>query len=404
VGVHGKVKQTAHKEMTMLKHVSRWLTLGMAVMVVGMAAALGPTRALAGEDSESMVRPRVQVVFVLDTTGSMGGLIEGAKQKIWAITNQFIKPAAEGEPRPLVKLGLIGYRDRGDAYVTRVHDLTDDIDAIYGQLMGFAAEGGGDGPESVNQALHEAVENMSWSKSDDVLKIVFLVGDAPPHLDYEQDVKYLDTCKAAVAKGLVINTVQCGSDGSATAIWQEIARSAEGQYVQIGQTGDMVALATPVDEELAKLNTALGATVVPYGVAAQQREVASKVAAAPASSSEAAADRLLYLSKAERGKAVSGRGDLVADTAAGAVQLGEVKDADLPPELQGKSPVEREAYVKEQQAKRAALQVQIDGLLVQRQAFLDAQRAKLAAQGQGDAFDEQIARMVREQRDRHAGK
>ena len=87
-----------------------------------------------------------------------------------------------------------------------------DIDAIHAQLMEFTANGGGDGPESVNQALHEAVTNIAWSDDRAVLKIVFLVGDAPPHMDYEQDVRYPEVCQAAMKRDLVINAVQCGQE------------------------------------------------------------------------------------------------------------------------------------------------------------------------------------------------
>src|SRR5262245_10623513 len=99
------------------------------------------------------VVPKIEVTFVLDTTGSMQKLIDGAKQKIWTIAREMVA----GKPSPAIKLGLIGYRDRGDQYITRVFDITDDLDAVYGHLTEFQAGGGGDNPESVNQALNEAV-------------------------------------------------------------------------------------------------------------------------------------------------------------------------------------------------------------------------------------------------------
>src|ERR1035437_10107827 len=131
-------------------------------------------------------KPRMEVCFVLDTTGSMGGLIEGAKQKIWAIANEMIS----AKPTPELRLGMVAYRDRGDEYVTKTFDLTNDIDAIYGHLQSFKAAGGGDEPESVNEALQDAVRKLTWSQDRKVLKIIFLVGDAPPHMDYAGGPKY----------------------------------------------------------------------------------------------------------------------------------------------------------------------------------------------------------------------
>src|SRR3954447_9484529 len=104
----------------------------------------------ADADKGAKERQQIEVCFVLDTTGSMGGLIEGAKQKIWSIANTIIAVA----DKPQIKIALVGYRDRGDQYITKVFDLTDDIDTVFKNLMAFKAEGGGDGPESVNQALN----------------------------------------------------------------------------------------------------------------------------------------------------------------------------------------------------------------------------------------------------------
>src|SRR5215210_5514769 len=105
-----------------------------------LAALFGLIAPLAADDKKPAVKkPKVEVVFARDTTGSMGGLIEGAKQKIWAISNQI----ANGKPLPALKIGLVAYRDRGDVYMTKVIDLNDDLDAIYGHLKGFQAQGGG---------------------------------------------------------------------------------------------------------------------------------------------------------------------------------------------------------------------------------------------------------------------
>ena len=182
-----------------------------AILAAALAAVGGlplPVLAADAKPAGKKSKPKVEVVFCLDTTGSMGGLIEGAKQKIWSICNQI----AGGKPTPDLKIGLVAYRDRGDAYVTKVIDLTDDLDAIHGKLHEFQAEGGGDAPESVNQALDDSVNKIKWSTDKKTLRIIFLVGDAPPHMDYTDDVKYPDTCKKACEKGIIINTIQCGND------------------------------------------------------------------------------------------------------------------------------------------------------------------------------------------------
>lgn len=340
---------------------------------------------------DSTAAPRIEVCFVLDTTGSMGGLIEGAKAKIWSIANQMI----EARPTPRLSIGLIGYRDRGDDYVTKIFDLTDDIDAVYANLRQFSASGGGDTPESVNEALHDAVTKISWSEDRDVLKIIFLVGDCPPHMDYPDDVKYPVTCLTAVRKDLIINTIQCGSYEPTMPIWLEIAQLAEGSSVAIGQTGDMQIIATPFDGRLSELNAALGTTVVAYGRDEVKRAVRAKQMAAEAAPAPTMADRLVY--NAKTGAVVQGGGDLVKDLDDGTVRLAELSETELPEELRGLSPAERERVVKEKADQRRQIQAEINDLLRKRQAFVDAETARLAREGKGSAFDVKVNEMLREQ-------
>jgi Mg-chelatase subunit ChlD len=376
--------------------------LALVACLVAATALMAQAKAPAGaKDAFTRVesiakrapeRPRIDVVFVLDTTGSMSGLIEGAKQKIWSVASAM----ADGRPTPRIRIGLVGYRDRGDDYITRSYDLTDDIDAVYGQLREFRAGGGGDTPESVNQALHEAVTGMSWSPGDGVYKVVFLVGDAPPHMDYQDDVKYAETAARARAMGLTINTIQCGSLAGTAQVWQEVAQRGAGQYVAIHQDGAMVALSTPMDAEFARLNDALAGTVLAYGDADDKGETVRKVAAARAAAPAAAADRLAYLSKSGK-RATSGRRDLVDAVKEGAVEPDALAEEALPAEMQAMDAVERRNYVERKIAEREEIQARIDELSRKRDAYLRVETEKLAAAGGGDGFDRQVLETIREQ-------
>ena len=338
-------------------------------------------------------RPVVEVVFVLDTTGSMSGLIEGAKQKIWSVANAIVM----GEPRPAVRIGLVAYRDRTDAYVTQVTPLTDDLDAMYSKLMALEADGGGDSPESVNQALHEAVGSIAWSEDDNVLRIVYLVGDAPPHMDYEQDVKYPVTCELAAKRGLIINTIQCGAMGQTTPIWQEIARLAEGEFFQIDQSGGVRAIATPYDEELAALGLRLNATMMGYGDLRQQAANTARreraLGLAEVASDEALADRALYFNKSDA-SAWAGENDLVTDVEEGRVALASIPEEDLPEPLRAMGPEEREAYLAEQAGIRAATQSRIAELAAKREAYINE---KVREAGPSDSFDRNVLASLRRQ-------
>ncbi|MFO1511317.1 MAG: VWA domain-containing protein [Verrucomicrobiota bacterium] len=341
--------------------------------------------------AEKPAKPRMEVCFVLDTTGSMSGLIEGAKQKIWSIANEMVS----AKPAPELRLGLVGYRDRGDDYVVKSFELTNDIDAVYANLRGFAAGGGGDTPESVNEALNEAVTRMSWSADRSILKIIFLVGDAPPHMDYANAPKYPDICQAAVKKDLIINTVQCGTLGETTPIWKEIAKLSEGNYVAIAQEGGMVAIDTPMDAELARLNREIGGTLVAYGSARTRGIVTAKQAASEAAPAAVVADRLSFNTKS--GKAVQGDGELLDTLASGTLKLADVKREELPVEWQKFDAAELKAEVAKKQQERDALQEKIVKLNQQRDEYIASERKKLAAAAKTDGFDEQVAATIRSQ-------
>lgn len=336
-------------------------------------------------------KPRIEVCFVLDTTGSMGGLIEGAKQKIWSIANEMIS----AQPTPELKLGLIGYRDRGDDYVVKSFSLTDDIDAIYGHLREFQAGGGGDAPESVNEALAEAIHKMPWSSDKKVLKIIFLVGDAPPHMDYPNGPKYPDLCREAAKKDLIINTIQCGEMAETKPIWQEIAKLSEGSYVGISQSGNVAVISTPMDKELSRLNERMGATLIPYGDSTLQAEVHAKYAAAKSAPVSAMADRLTYNSKT--GRAMQGRGELVDALNEKTLKLEDIDQKQLPADLQKLDRNELQKHIVKARDERADLQKQIVELSKKREAYIQTENKRLAAEGKGDAFDQKVTETLHAQ-------
>ncbi len=342
------------------------------------------------EAAKKPARQRIEVCFVLDTTGSMGGLIAGAKAKIWSMANDIIS----AKPTPEVRFALIGYRDRGDDYVTKLTPLTDDLDAVYAELNKFHAAGGGDAPESVGRALDESVRKIEWTKDASVLKIIYLVGDAPPHF-YEDEPDWKKVCTDAVKRDIIINTVQCGADAETTRVWKEIADRSEGAFAAIPQDGGVVAIAAPQDKELGELNAKVGRTMIGWGDASTRRFVAGKQAAAEAAPAPAAAARLSY--NAKSGKTVQGEGELLDALAEKKVTLDKVKKEELPEELQKLSQEELKEHVEKKQKERAELQKRITALSRERDAYIAAERRKLAKSGKGDGFDEQVSKSLRTQ-------
>jgi Mg-chelatase subunit ChlD len=323
-------------------------------------------------------RPRVELVFALDTTGSMTGLIEGAKKKIWSLAS-FV---AQGQPTPDLRVGLIAYRDIGDAYVTKVFDLDPDLDRVYRRLRSFHADGGGDGPEHVARALDESVHKMSWSQEQSVVKVIYLVGDAPPHTDYKDGYDYPRAARAAANKGIQLHTIQCGSDQAAESAWRRIASLGGGQYMAIHQDGGMEDENTRYDEELARLHDKLGRTAIGYGAAAPAVALAAREAEAAPISVKAARAGFM----ARNGKAVGGKGDLVESLASGSVSLDDVQ-GELPADMKAMPKAKQAAVIAEKQSERNAINKRIDELTTLRKRELDARDATAAKEGKADGFD-----------------
>ncbi|WP_205507652.1 vWA domain-containing protein [Myxococcus vastator] len=343
-------------------------------------------------------RPEIEVVFVLDTTGSMSGLLEGAKRKIYSIASRI----AQGRPTPHLKVGLVAYRDVGDDYVTKRFDLSDDLDTVFANLRKFEAGGGGDTPEHVGRGLGEAVSKLSWSQNREVMKAIFLVGDAPP-AQRNDDWDFKHWAKKAREKHIVVNTVRCGGDAGTEVSWRFVAKLTDGTFDSIDQGGGMVAVATPYDAELAKVNAELSTKTLYTGRREVQAENMARAASMGALAPEAAAERISYMKKTRgRGaagapassapKAVGGAVDLVEAPSA----LASVKADELPAELKGMSKEAQVAKVKALSEEKKSLEKKAEALAAEREAWLTKN-----APEKEDAFDANVMKGVKAQAARH---
>ena len=296
---------------------------------------------------------------------------------------------------------MLSLRGIGDEYVTKVFPLTTDIQDLYANLLELRARGGGDWPESVNEALDVGVTKLTWTQGDEVRRIMFLVGDAPPHMDYSQDVKYPEVMKIARERDIIVNAVQAGGARDTERVWREIAQMGRGRYIPIPQDGgQIVIIETPFDIEILELQGRINGTVIPYGPRHQRSDVLRKTeqyAAAPRSvASEMAgymAKRSASLASAE---AVTGAGDLVADVIAGRQKLGAVKDDDLPDALKPMTPAQRQAEIDRQMTERKSLNTRMSELVKKRDVYVTEQRKK-ETKKPGDSFDRVVEETLRAQ-------
>ena len=203
------------------------------LIITAILSCLFPLSALADDFGElghkrvkPITQPRLDVVFVIDATGSMSDEIEVIKKEVWNIANELVL----GNPRPDIRFGLVFYKDQQDDFVVKTTGLTRDIDKIHKLLMDVSVNGGGDNPEHVGKGLDEAIK-MSWDTGSGISRMIYLVGDAPGHT-YNDGFTVENAIKNANNKKIIIHTIACSgiaSDGGREQ-FAMIAQNTGGQF------------------------------------------------------------------------------------------------------------------------------------------------------------------------------
>jgi hypothetical protein len=335
----------------------------------------------------------VDVVLCLDTSNSMDGLIDSAKRKLWTIVNDLAKV----EPAPTLRVALYSYGnnlyDAKSGWVRKDLDLTTDLDEVYKQLYALKTKGGN---EYVARVSRDALAGLKWSDDKDALRLMFVCGNEPANQDKEVT---LDSIAAeAKAKGILINTIYCGSPTHPEAEgWRQFASLAGGKYANIDQDRAEVAIKTPFDDELTKLGTAINSTYCWYGergAAAAANQVAQDKNADKVSK-EVAADR--SATKATKFYC-NAEADLIDRMLTDkAFDLEKIKVDDLPEEMKKLKPEERLGYLKKKADERAEIQKKIGELTAKRAKFIADEKKKEPKSAADKAFDEALRVILKEQ-------
>jgi len=339
--------------------------------------------------------PVIELVFCLDATGSMSGLINTAKEKIWDI----VSVTSQCNPEPVIRLGIIFYRDLQDEFVTKTYPLTTNIDSIYSELLSIEAQGGGDHPESVNQALNEAVTKMGWKEGENIYRTIFLVGDCPPHMDYKQDIKYPTSCKLANENGIVINTIKLGVQCSdAIHHFKKIAKLTNGKYKQLGQNADDVIIETPLDDSIYYFSNKIDVSKLYYGSSKEQKLMNKKKENALSiynnSSLNSVASRAKFNLSKSGNRNLFGKKELIEDLISNKIKLENINENELPDEIKTINKNEREKYLKLLQKQRAENISKLKELTIKREQFISK---KMKQDSTRTLFSEEIFDIIKDQ-------
>ncbi|HXQ77614.1 MAG TPA: vWA domain-containing protein [Gemmatimonadaceae bacterium] len=319
-------------------------------------------------------KPVVQLAILLDTSGSMDGLIDQARKQLWRVVNELATAKKDGHS-PNLQVALFEYGNDGlsseKGYIRRVLPLTTDLDRVSEELFALRTNGGS---EFCGQVIGEATKQLDWSKSPDDMKLIFIAGNE----EFTQGkVDFHSACKKAISQGIIVNTIFCGdkAEGIRTK-WKEGADLADGHYMSIDQNQAVADIPAPQDKEIAVLGTELNKTYISYGVvgaagAARQTAQDANLAAAPTANvqRQVAKAQAVYSNTSW---------DLVDATKEGTIDVSKMEAKDLPDAMKKMTPEQRKAYVAENAKKRADIQSKIKKLDADRQKYVAAEQKKLS--------------------------
>ncbi len=353
------------------------------------------SRPLAVEPAAPARAPRIQMAILLDTSNSMDGLIDQARNQLWQVVGAFARASRDGVA-PTLEVAVIEYGNAGlpaqRGHVRQVVGLTSDLDRVSEALFGLSTNGG---DEYCGYAIDVAARELQWSTSSDDIRAIFIAGNEP---FTQGPVPFARAIDAAKRRGIVVNTIHAGPQEQGVAgQWLAGAQLAGGHFLAIDADRKTVHIPAPQDDQLAELNRKLNETYVPFGKGgpeAKERQVAqderSRDISGALLAKRAAAKASSYYDGA------TSSWDLVSAVEQGTVKLEELKESELPEPLRQLPPVERAPALRQKKQERLALQKQIQKLGAERDAHVASERLKQASDG-AESLDDALIGSVVEQ-------
>lgn len=356
------------------------------VIVLVLGLAFMPAAA-----NKVKTEPVIQIAILLDTSGSMEGLIEQAKTQLWKIVNEMATAKKDGLA-PQLEVGLYEYgKDSipaSEGYLRMIVPLSTDLDRISEELFKLKTNGGS---EYCGKVIDSAVKELKWNNRNDQFKAIFIAGNEP---FTQGGVDYKISCKDAITKGIVVNTIFCGdyNTGIRTS-WKDGADLADGKYINIDHNKKVVHVQAPQDKEIVELGMKLNQTYIAYGqrgVKFKKRQEAQDTNAASVNPSVMVQRSVTKASKQYKNVAW----DLVDAEKEGKVKMEELREEDLPQEMKKMNLDQRKQYVDKKQKEREEIQKKIAKLKKDRDKYVAEKRRKIAGE---QTLDEAIVEAVRSQ-------
>jgi hypothetical protein len=347
------------------------LTQKIKVTLVLLSFLVSPLmQSFAQADSPAPENRKIQIALIMDTSGSMEGLIEQAKSQLWGMVSELTKATYNGQD-PMLEIALYEYgndgRSSSNGYIYQISPLVSDLDGISASLFALSTNGG---QEYCGMVIQKSIKELEWSTSEKDIKMKFIAGNEP---FTQGPVNYQTACGNARGKDIIINTIHCGDyETGVNGQWKSGALIGGGDYMAIEQNKKTIYVATPYDDRINELSLDLNKTYVYYGAhgnSKKQEQLEQDANAESYSKSNLASRNSIKASKFYKNSSW----DLVDAYEEKTVEIAKIEKSSLPPALQNKSTAELEKYVQQQLQTRNNLKQQIEVLNTQRGKYLASQ-------------------------------
>jgi hypothetical protein len=333
----------------------------------------------------SIASNTIKIALLLDTSGSMNGLLEQAKSQLWKIVNQ-LSMAKKNDQNASLQIALYQYgNDRlnsQEGYIENVLPLSSDLDELSEKLFALTTNGGN---EYCGHVIQTATNQLDWQSEAGGLNLIFIAGN---EAFTQGEVDYKTSCKNALDNGITINTIFCGDyqNGISTS-WLNGASVTEGTYMNIDMGQKTIYVETPYDQKIADLNVKLNETYIGYGELGIHKKNQQTVQ--DNNSKLYGNENMVTRTISKSNHLYSNTSwDLVDASKDKSFNIESVDSKTLPTEMQKMTIIQKQAYIKKQSEDRKMISDKINDLNAKRIEFI-------ASSGEGAKTNSLDAAMIK---------
>lgn len=335
---------------------------------------------------------KIQLAILLDTSNSMDGLIEQAKNQLWKIVNQLAKAKSNTNEDPIIEIALYQYGNDGlsafNDYIEKQSGFTGELDEISEKLFNLKTNGG---EEYCGAVIETSIKDLKWSNQPNDLQMIFIAGNEP----FDQGgVNYKNAINQAVKNNVIVNTIFCGDSRlGISGFWKNAANLGNGKHMNINQDVKTVHIDSPYDTEILELNTRLNSTYIPYGkqgLSKKEKQIAQDINASSYGIANVVKRTLSKSSKVYK----NSNWDLIDASTEKEIDLSKLEKKELPKEIRNLSETQLKSYINNKAKERDSIKKSLNELRKKRGKFVEKENQK---KDKSSLLDDAIISTITEQ-------